>query len=97
MLDDLISSSNKSLETSLYVLLGSLPISLSSFTGCLGHTTIFRMAINEIFPRLCGGAWGSPCQCAFRGMTVGAVWECAHKQHTPCPNTRVEQISNWIR
>lgn len=37
MLDDLISSSNKSLETSLYVLLGSLPIFLSSFTGCLGH------------------------------------------------------------
>lgn len=37
MLDDLISSSNKSLETSIYVLLESLAISLSSFTGCLGH------------------------------------------------------------
>lgn len=37
MLDDLISSPNKSFETCLYVLLGSLLISLSSSTRCLGH------------------------------------------------------------
>lgn len=88
MLDDLTSSSNKSLETFLYVLLGSLPI-LSSFTGCLRHTCFFVWQLAKSV-HVC--VW--ECGGVFQRMMVRGVCEYAHKQYAPFPATHVEQITS---
>lgn len=86
MLDDLISSSNKSLESSLYVLPRSLPISWSSFTGYLGHIcfSIWQLTKStHTCVRECGGVRACVC---FREWW-SEVYVNVHTNSIPCSQT----------